>query len=68
MKDVLTELTGTDLKDKEKEALETFYIDFLAVYSLIIEEKLIPKRDKEGKRLPIDLTDIKNNIKTKFSG
>jgi len=40
----------------------------LVVYSSIIDEKLIPKRDNEGKRIPIDLTDIKNNIKFKFSG
>ncbi len=40
----------------------------MAVYTIIIEEKLIPKRDKDGKRLPIDLTDIKNDIKFKFSG
>ncbi len=62
------EISGTDLKDKEKDALETFYKDFLVVYSSIIDEKLIPKRDNEGKRIPIELTDIKNNIKFKFSG
>jgi hypothetical protein len=64
---VRAEIKGTDLKEKEKEELETFYIEFLTVYTSIIEEKLIPKRDREGKRLPIDLTDIKNNIKTKYS-
>jgi len=68
VKAVLAEITGTYLKDSEKEALETFYNDFLAVYSSIIEDKLTPRRDKDGKRLPIELTDIKNNIKFKFSG
>jgi hypothetical protein len=40
----------------------------LAVYTSIIEEKLIPRKDKDGKNLPVELTDIKNNIKFKFSG
>jgi hypothetical protein len=64
---VKAEITGTDLKDNEKNALETFYKDFLAVYETIIGEKLIPKKDKDGKNLPIDLSDIKTNIKYKFS-
>jgi hypothetical protein len=60
---VKAEIIGDDLKDKEKNSLETFYKEFLAVYTSIIEEKLIPRRDRDGKKLPVELTDIKNNIK-----
>ena len=56
------------MKEKEKEDLVNFYNDFLKVYSSIIEEKLVPKKDKNGKNLPTDLSDLKVNIKYKFSG
>jgi hypothetical protein len=39
----------------------------LAIYSSIIKEKLTPKKGPDGKNIPIDLSDIKSNIKYKFS-
>ena len=56
------------MKEKEKEDLVNFYNDILKVYSSIIEEKLVPKKDKNGQKLPTDLSDLKANIKFKFSG
>ena len=64
---MIEEIGGTDLKENEKEQLLNFYNEFLAIYSSIIEQKLIPKRNLEGKMLPTDLSDIKANIKYKYS-
>jgi hypothetical protein len=39
----------------------------LVIYTSIIKEKLIPKKGPDGKNIPIDLSDIKSNIKYKYS-
>jgi hypothetical protein len=61
-------ISGTDLKDDDKNDLKTFYEEFLGIYTSIVEEMLVVRYDASGKnKLPMDFSGMIGNIKNIFS-
>ena len=61
-------ISGTDLKDDDKNDLKTFYEEFLGIYISIVDEMLVVRYDASGKnKLPMDFSGMIGNIKNIFS-
>ena len=61
-------ISGTDLKDDDKDDLKTFYEEFLGIYISIVDEMLVVRYDASGKnKLPMDFSGMIGNIKNIFS-
>ena len=61
-------ISGTDLKDDDKDDLKTFYEEFLGIYTSIVDEMLVVRYDASGKnKLPMDFSGMIGNIKNIFS-